>query len=123
MSPRRLVVHLRRVVLTVCLVALGYLWIRFDVYPLPDAGCSPVARFGPGDTLLLDLRPRAAEVGDALLVRGDDGLLHLVVVTRVRPGEVWVGTDAPSCPGPGSEEFGWVASGDVAARALMALPW
>ena len=123
MNPRRLVVHLRRIVLVTCAVGFAYLWMRFDVYELPDQGCSPVARFGPGDTLLLDRRPRPAETGDALLVHGDDGLLHLVVVTEVREGEVWVQSDAPSCPGRDSDEFGWVATEDVAARVLMPLPW
>jgi len=97
--------------------------MRFDVYPLPDEGCSPVSRFGPGDALLLDRRPRLAERGDALLVRSDDGMLHLVVVTQVRGGELWVETNAPTCPGRDSDEFGWVGAEDVAARVLMPLPW
>ena len=102
---------------------LFYLIVRFDIYRLPAAGCSPLLRFSPGQTLILDRMPRPPEVGDALLVSGDDGLLYMGLVSAVDGLDVWLETDAPHCPGRASKDFGWVEPGRVSSRLLMGLPW
>ena len=66
-----------------------------------------------------------------MLVHGDDELLYLGVVSRVRPAgadsgaveELWIETNVPGCPGRDSDEFGWVRVEDVAARIVMEWPW
>lgn len=123
MNPRRVTRHLRLVVYVTCALAVLYLWGRFDLYRLPEVGCSPLLRFTPGDTLLLDRRPRNLFVDDAVLVRGDDGLLYLAKVTDLADDRAWVETDAPDCPGRDSDQFGWVAAEDTSARVLMVWPW
>ena len=131
MNPARLAPHLRRIVLLITALAALYLFLRFDVYVLPREGCSPLSRFDAGDRLLLDRRPPGYGVGDAVLARGEDGLLYLGIVTRVRPEgaepeavtALWIETDVPDCPGRDSDELGWIETGEVAARIVMEWPW
>lgn len=121
MSPVGAVRQFRRFSYLVAGLAALYLVFRFDIYRLPASGCSPILRFSPGQNLLLDRNPRPAQVGDALVVAGDDGLLYLGVVERVDGDRAWVETDAPGCPGRGSSDFGWVEPGQISARVLMGL--
>lgn len=127
MNPRPLLRPIRRAMYVACAAMLLYLFLRFDLHRLPEEGCSPLLRFVAGDDLLLDRRPGRIEPGEALLVQGDDGLLYLVAVERVREGEagreLWVQTDAPDCPGRDSDELGWVPEDRVAARVAMVWPW
>ncbi len=131
MNPRPLSRHLRNLCLLVAALGLIYLWMRFETYDLPESGCSPLLRFGPGDTLLLDRRPEDLAVGDALLFQGPDGLLYLAAVAAVggeeggvvAPGALWLETDSPECPGRDSDQFGWIAPEQVRARVVMVWPW
>ncbi len=127
MNPARLARPLRLAAYLLAGAGLLYLWTRFDAYQLPAEGCSPLLRFAPGDRLLLDRRPAPAREGDALLVRGEDGLLYLGRVTRLRrregQREVWIETDSPTCPGRDSDEMGWIPSDRIAARVILVWPW
>jgi len=127
LDPQRLVRPLR--LLTLALAAAGalYLWRRYDLMLLPAGGCSPLASLAPGDRLLLDRRPRAPVVGDALVFAGPENALHLAVVRQARGSgdarELWLETEVADCPGPDSRELGWIPARSVRARVLLALPW
>jgi hypothetical protein len=131
LNQRRLARHLRWGAMLIAAVGGLYLWMRYDSYGLPTEGCSPLARFALGDNLLLDRQPPGFHLDDAVLVRGDDGLLYLGKVTATRPENaepseveaIWIQTDVPGCPGRDSDEFGWVELDAVAARIVMVWPW
>ena len=123
MNHSILIRYFRRISLGLACLGLVYLVVRFDIHRLPASGCCPIHRFSPGQALLLDRAPRPPEIGDALLVDGDDGLLYMGLVTEVKDDLVWIETNVPGCPGRGSPEFGWVDKGRVSARILTGLPW
>ncbi len=129
-DPRRLQRRLRNLCLLVAALCVGYLAWRYDTQTIPVGGCSPLMRFGPGNRLLVDQRPRGLRVGDALLFRGE-GRLLLGAVERVRPDgaaptrvdAVWMVGDNPQCPARDSGQLGWIDVGQVAGRVLMVWPW
>lgn len=131
MNQRKLLRHVRLACWLLAGLLVFHLFQRYDTYELPDAGCSPLLRFAPGDTLLLDRSPPGYHRDDAVLFAAGDGLLYLGVVTRTRPdgagpGDVrglWVETDAPECPGKDSDELGWISVEDVGARVVLVWPW
>ncbi|MCP3915655.1 MAG: hypothetical protein GY711_08880 [bacterium] len=130
MNPRRLAPKLRLGTLVLAGIGFGYLGWRYDLLSLPEGNCSPLLRFASGSRLLVDTRPHGIGEGDALLVRGPDGRLHLGRVTRVRPEgagredteSFWLETDNADCPGASSADFDWIPRARVAGRALLALP-
>ncbi len=130
----RLQTRLRRISWIVAALCLLYLYTRYDTLTLPADGCSPLVRFGPGDTLLLDRRPEGYAINDALLfVSQEDGeqSLRLAKVQRVTPEgsergqaeQLWVSTDAKNCPGEDSSTLGWIDRDQCRARVLFAWPW
>lgn len=124
LNPRRLQRHLRIFCLAIAAAGVFYLYSRYDLYTLPEEGCSPLLRFSPGNRLLLDRNPPAWRPDDAGLFSGPDGRLYLGIVRQVRAGaegeEFWLDTDAPACPGSDSDEFGWIPAGHLRARVMMA---
>lgn len=123
MNPRELIRPLRRgTVVLALLMALWLVW-RFDRMRLPSEGCSPLATVGAGDILLVDRHPSRPGPGDAVFVEVQ-GKVHLVRITqRDAGGQLWVETEVSSCPGAGSDEFGWLAPEAVVGRVLLAWPW
>lgn len=122
LNPRRLQRHLRILCLAAAAAGVFYLYTRYDLYTLPEEGCSPLMRFSPGNRLLLDRNPPRWERGDAGLFAGPDGRLYLGIVREVRgePRELWLETDADGCPGADSDEFGWIPVDRLRARVMMA---
>ena len=127
LDPQRVVRSLRLATLALAAAGMLYLVQRYDLMLLPASGCSPLASLAPGDRLLLDRRPRALGVGDAVLFAGPGGALHLAVLRRERKSgdarELWLETEVADCPGPDSRALGWIPAGAVRARLLLVLPW
>ncbi|MAE28553.1 MAG: hypothetical protein QF724_03135 [Planctomycetota bacterium] len=138
---RRLQVNLRRLSWAISLGAICYLAWRFESLTLPANGCSPLARFQVGQTLLTDSHPKIMAVGDALLFRAA-GEIHLARVAALRGSDgldsrtggsalqtvdgdlgLWVLADNPRCPGRDSSSLGWIKGDDVCARVLFVWPW
>jgi hypothetical protein len=131
--------RLRHLTWIVALGALFYLGWRYEMLTLPREGCSPLARFRPGQTLLTDRHPSEVGIGDAILFH-EGGRVLLAEVRRLRGDqelpatggsrqrldfvrELWLETDVPSCPGEGSPELGWIPTEDLSARVLLVWPW
>lgn len=123
MKPRVVLRHARRLTYLIAIACTVYLWLRFDVYDLPEAGLCPVAGYASGQTLILDRSPGDFEEGEVLFARTDDGLLQLGRVTKVGDQGLWLEADAPGSPGPDSDQFGWVSPDRVEARVILAWPW
>jgi len=128
MNPRRLIRHLRYGSLALACIGVGYLFMRYDRFELPEKGCSPVSRFVPGEALLVDHHPPLLSAGDAVFFRGPDSRLYLGLITRTRESaasdlELWIETDAPDCPGTDSDDLGWISESEVEARVMLAWPW
>jgi len=119
---RRLLTRFRRWTILLALAGAAYLGLRFDMVTLPPDGCSPVTRYDPGDRLVIDRHPGEVGPGDAVLVRGGDGLLHLVVVEARRgdDGRLWCSADCPRCAAFDSSAAGWLEGEAVAGRDLLA---
>ena len=119
-DPRRFLPWIRRASLAAA--ALGALWIywRFELLELPGAGCSPLLRLAPGSRLVVDRRPPRLAAGDVVLFDLGDGSLGIAEVERVAAEGLWLRTDAPGCPGPDSDELGWVAPERVGGRMVFA---
>lgn len=128
MNPRRLIPHLRYASLALACIGVAYMVMRYSRFELPEAGCSPLLRFTPGEALLVDHRPPLLTPGDAVFFRGPDARLYLGLIARTRGSagsdlELWIETDDPDCPGTDSDDLGWVAASDVEARVMLAWPW
>jgi len=119
---RRLLTRFRRWTMLLALTGAAYLGLRFDLVTLPPDGCSPVKRFEAGDRLVIDRHPGEVGPGDAVLVRAGDGRLHLVVVEAAREddGRLWCSADCERCDALDSSTVGWMESGAVAGRVLLA---
>ena len=119
-NPKQWMAWIRRGTLVVSL--LGLLWIvsRFRTYGLEgDPGVLPM-RYEPGQTLLIDMRPRPAEIGDAWFVRTPDGTLALGVVQALEEERMaMLFGRVPFDPA----HWTWVPKGDGQARVLMVLPF
>lgn len=127
LNPRTLTRHARLICLILTLAGGIYLYRRYELFDLPQAGCSPVSRYSPGARLLLDRRPPRLESGDGVLFAAGDEVLYLGLVDRTRggsdlmPAEVWIQTDVEACPGPDSDEFGWIPVEGIRARVMMVI--
>ena len=121
MSQRRLLRALRRWTLVLSALGACYLVTRFEMIELPRDRCCPVTRFEPGDRVLVDRRPSAAAPGDAVLVRGPSGGLHLALVRAVREGDgaLWCAGDREGCDAFDSARDGWVSVEAVSGRVLL----
>jgi len=117
---------MRLVTYVVAAGCIGYLFARFDGFRLDESGCSPLLRFAPGESLLIDRWAPAYGAGDALLFRGNDGLIYLGLVERLRAGPgsaLWLAADNPECVGRGSDSFGWIEPDACVARVVLKWPW
>ena len=124
MTPAKIQRVVRR--LTLLLAAAGglYLYTRFSLLAVPREGCTPVLRFAPGTTLLLDTRPRPLRPADEVLFRVDETTNSLGIVREVREdGALWIAIDASNCPAPSSEQLGWIPASRIAARVVFPLGW
>ncbi|MDG1490682.1 MAG: hypothetical protein P8M11_13570 [Planctomycetota bacterium] len=117
----RLLRRLRRWTLLLALAGGAYLGLRFETISLPEDRCCPVNRFGAGDRLIVDRHPPSVGPGDAVLVRGKEGALHLVVVSATREGGafLWCSSDCPDCTGFDSAVDGWVEQAAISGRVLL----
>ncbi len=129
---RRLVGRLRVAVWIGTLLALGFLFLRFDLVRLPEAGQSPVLEISPGDLMWVDLRPREAELGD--LVFFEEGsterwLLGRVVAApsdlpenaarQIERGDLWIEGDNPGVELRDSRVLGPIERTRISGRVLL----
>lgn len=121
MSRSRILFLVRRVIFGLALVALAYLYWRFEVVRLPDGGCSPLMRFGSGSALVVDKHPPIYEHSDAVFFEGPSGGLFLGVVETSQAAGFWLTTDNPQCSGRASEEFGVISLNLLRGRVLFAV--
>ncbi|MCA8980390.1 MAG: hypothetical protein H6831_06435 [Planctomycetes bacterium] len=124
MTPARVQLVVRRI--TFALAAAGglYLYTRFSLMTLPESGCTPVLRYAPGTSLLLDRRPSELALGDGVLFESEPGVVSLGSIGDLRAdGSVWIAVDAPDCPAASSEQLGWIPREQVAARVVFATNW
>jgi len=111
---------------TFALAAAGglYLYSRFSLMVMPEEGCTPLQRYAPGTSLLLDQQPSGLEAGNAVLFESTPGVISLGEIGELRPdGSLWITTDATECPGASSEQLGWIAKDRIAARVVFAASW
>ena len=121
MNRNQIIVWMRRVTWMTALLGGMYLFLRFDTIQLEE-GISPIHRYGQGDRLLVDLHFDGLAEGNAVVVRGTDQALHLVLIERIDPEQgVWVRVDHPD--GYSSESQGWLARDAVLGRVVLAIPW
>lgn len=125
----------RIVVYVLVLVVVGYHVLRYDLLRLPDGYCSPIARFSPGDRLLVDRWTEAYQVDDPVLFRSLDDKMLLGVVRELPPsapdemhlsvaeGALWIVTTAADCPGTDSRRLGPIHPDDMVGRIAMRLPF
>jgi hypothetical protein len=124
MAPEQLLRSLRRIAYVLAGTGTLYLFVRYDLFDVPEVGCSPVVGVAPGARLLLDSWAEDARVDDVVLFRDANGALHIGRI--VEPGEalgpeaVWIGGDDPDCPGYESAASGAVPRGAIRARVLVA---
>ena len=134
MTPRRrFLVLFRRTSLGLALVGLLWLVWRFDLITLPGEARSPLVEVPPGAKLLVDRRPRPAEVGDVLFFRSADGALLLGRVVEPPPGLTaeaeaalaagawWIEGDAPGLPLVDSRLLGPIPAERIEGRMLLYL--
>jgi len=121
-NPTRLHRLARRLTLLAVLAGGFYLWQRFEVISLPEAGRSPLLRITPGNQLWLDRRPGEIGVGDVLFYEQPDGSIGFAEVEVVDPDadRYWLSTDAPGVPAVDSDELGWIPRESIQARLMMA---
>jgi len=126
-TPKSLLVSLRRVVMILALVGVGYLLVRFDGMQLPVDSPSPLLRFSPGDSLLVDLYPGELRVDDPVIYAGPDGRVHLGLIRESRQmaggPQFWLGHDAQDKSAPDSQTLGWVDGEWIVGRVIMVWPW
>ncbi len=121
MNKNRVLLYARRATLLVPLLALAYLSWRFDLTRLPDSGCSPLLRFSPGSSLVVDKHPRDYQLRDAVFFLGPDGALYLGAIQEHSGAGYWIVTDNPLCAGQGSDQLGAIERGAFRGRVLFAL--
>jgi hypothetical protein len=121
MNRNQILRCVRRATWVTAILGAMYLFIRYDTINL-EGGESPIFRYGQGQRLLVDLRFNDLEVNNAVIVRGHDQGLHLVLVEKIDPDQgVWVRVDHPEAYS--SEQSGWLALEAVLGRVILALPW
>ena len=120
MKAVRVLSVFRRLTLFLALSGLFYLYWRFELLSMPDHGCSPLMRFSPGSSLLVDKHPREYVTGDAAFFLSPRGSLHLGVVESVGRDGYWLSTDNPACEGEGSDELGVIVEARMQGRILFA---
>ena len=135
MTPEKILLWLRRAVLVLAALGLSYLVWRADILNLPQAGCSPLHGFAPGDRVLVDLQPGGVELGAAVMFEGRDGELLLGRVSeapleldpdlraQLDAGALWILTERDDCPGQDSDDLGPIAAERVVARLIMVIGW
>lgn len=121
-GQKRLKRALWRGTMIASLLGLGYLYWRYDTVRLPAEGCSPLLRYRAGSVLLVDRRPDAYRVGDAVFCTGPDGLLLVAIEELGDSGLCYVLTDDPDCPGTDSRSMGWIALEQCVGRVILSLP-
>ena len=121
MEPSRILPWARRATLIVAAVAGIYIWNRFEVFDLPEEGCSPLLSLAPGTTLWVDTRPRGYAVGDVVFFESAGGDVLIAMVDSI-PAEdsYWVLTDNPDCPGADSSELGPIPAERMRGRVVFA---
>ncbi len=120
-KQRKALKVLRRITVLVALGGLGYLALRFEFMQLPEERPCPLVQFEPGDKLVIDGRPTALSVDDAVLVMTRDGIRRLCKIRLIREGDghLWCVTDNPDCEGFSSTVAGWIDPRAVVGRVLM----
>jgi len=126
-TPKRLLRLLRHAVMVLVLAGAVYLLVRFDGMRLGLDSPSPLLRFSPGDSLLVDRYPEGMQVDDSVFYVGPDGREHLGFILERRQVEgvtqFWLGHDAPDAVAPDSQTLGWVDGEWIAGRVIMVWPW
>ena len=124
MKPAQVQRVLRRITFLLAAVGGLYIYSRFSLMTLPAEGCSPIERFAPGTSLLLDQRPPQWGVGDAVLFGSGADSISLGEVGELRSdGSAWIVINATNCPGASSAELGWIAEDRLVARVIFAARW
>ena len=120
-KQRKTLKLVRRYTFLAAAVGLVYIVTRFEFIELSEKRCSPLTRFAPGDSLVVDARPGSVSEGDAVLVMTQGGAKHLCLIDSVRgeDGHLWCISNNQDCPGFTSEDAGWVDPRAVTGRVLM----
>lgn len=119
-DPRQWVRPLRRATYILAAVGLVYLFMRYKTYSLDAPGDVLPMRYESGQQVLLDTRPRDPVVGDAYLVRTNQGGLALGVVEQVQGQSI---AFIMGRSGWTSEDWIWIPRKDLQARVLFILPF
>ena len=113
--------------MVLALAGAGYLMVRFDGLKLTLDSPSPLLRFSPGDSLVLDSYPDDLRIDDPVIFAGPDGRVHLALVSEIRQEEgasqFWLRYDAPDCGAPDSQTLGWIGEEWIVGRVIMVWPW
>jgi len=119
-DPRRVMQWVRRAILLLSL--LGVLWLvsRFRAYGLSGEADILPMRYEPGQTLLIDNRPRPPVVGDAYFVRTQDGSLALGIVQALSEESMAMLFGRVRFD---PEHWIWVPKDQAQARVLFVLPF
>jgi hypothetical protein len=127
MTPKKLLRILRRSVLVLVLAGGGYLLVRFDGMRLPADAPSPLQRFSPGDSLLMDRYPAEIRMDDPVIYSGPDGRVHLGLILDLRQQDgvtvFRVGQEAPDGVATDSQTPGWMDREWIVGRVIMVWPW
>ncbi len=124
MDQAKLLRRIRRATLLLAAAGALYLYTRFELLTLPEAGCTPVLRYTPGSSLLLDTRPRPLQPGDGVVFDAGNGSTSIALVRELREdGAAWLVTDAPDCPAADSDALGWIPADRLLARVVFAAAW
>ncbi|MFT7486081.1 MAG: hypothetical protein ACI9F9_001934 [Candidatus Paceibacteria bacterium] len=120
LRSKRWIARLRRLSLVVAALGGVYLWQRYEVFPLPDAGCSPLMSLSPGSTLWVDKQPPNLGVGDVIFFTLPNGSIGFGRCTKLQDRGLWLETDVEACPAVDSNSLGWVERNRVHGRLIMA---
>ena len=97
-----------------------YLGFRFDLVTLPAAGCSPVSKFAPGVTLLVDRWADDWGDGNSVFVEDGSGSGHLGSIRSHDSPDRWVVTsDSEDCPTRYPAEENPIHANLILGRVLM----
>lgn len=127
MTPKKLLGIFRLSMLVLVLAGAGYLMIRFDGLRLPAEAPSPLLRFSPGDSLLLDRYPGEIRMDDPVIYSGPDGMVHLGLIIDLREvagvTEFRVGQEGSEGVATDSQTTGWMDREWIVGRVIMVWPW
>ncbi len=134
-SQAKLLRRIRVGFYVILLLGGGYLWLRFEMVPIPEDAYSPLVEFDPGARLVVDTHFGELQVGDVVLFEGDPGEILFGRIEEPPPsapreiwdavegGELWIEGDRPDVPVRDSRILGTIPRERVTGRVAFALDW